>query len=186
MERILLFFFGVQITHALALARPVVSLASVAYQSARNVVQIQDSPGKGLGAFCLAPIRSGAWVGEYKGELLTTLQVQVRYWNLGKRQVADRRWIKSRQKRHQGRSGDYLFEMGDELYLDGEDTDMSSWCRFMNHAAEESPTCNVETRFSRQTCEGETVVPPRLWFVALRDIAVGEEMLYDYGDSYWD
>jgi hypothetical protein len=159
----------------------------MACQSAATVAQIQDSPGKGLGAFCSpTPILSGSWVGEYQGELLTSTQVQARYWKQGKRQVADRRWIKSRQKRNQGKSGDYLFEMGDELYLDGEDTDKSSWCRFMNHASENSSTCNVETRFSRQKWEGETVVPPRLWFVALRDIAVGEEMLYDYGDSYWD
>ena len=26
---------------------------------------------------------------------------------------------------------------------------------------------------------------PRVWFVAIRDIEVGEELLYDYGDEYW-
>jgi SET domain-containing protein len=35
--------------------------------------------------------------------------------------------------------------------------------------------------------EGEMkVVQPRLWFVAMRDIESGEELSYDYGDSYWD
>jgi SET domain-containing protein len=29
-------------------------------------------------------------------------------------------------------------------------------------------------------------VQPRLWFVAIRDIEQGEELSYDYGDSYWD
>jgi SET domain-containing protein len=27
---------------------------------------------------------------------------------------------------------------------------------------------------------------PRVWFVSTRPIAAGEELLFDYGDNYWD
>lgn len=167
---------------------------------------------------------SGCWIGEYKGELHTRTEVESRYqWetktnsrkNHNKKsntKVDVRRWRKSRKNRHQGLSGDYLFDMGDGLFLDGEDTDVSSWCRFMNHAPEtvslssgngngdenngndvddatriNNSRCNVETKCSRLSYEEDgTRVLPVLWFVARRDILSGEELLYDYGDSYWE
>ena len=49
------------------------------------------------------------------------------------RNAREIRWVKSRSKRCQGLSGDCLFDMGDDLYSDEEDVDVSSWCRFMNH-----------------------------------------------------
>ncbi|KAL3920338.1 MAG: hypothetical protein SGARI_006967 [Bacillariaceae sp.] len=162
-----------------------------------NGIDIRKTKTKGLGA-----IKAGDWIGEYKGEILTRAQVEARYWDKRKCQTADRRWKKSRKQRRQGLSGDYLFDMGDDLFLDAEDTDVGSWCRFMNHANERddngdqeisySRICNVETKCSRlSSCEKdgnngqEETVMPRLWFIARRDIAVGEELLYDYGDDYW-
>lgn len=167
--------------------RPVLSSTCFAVQSARKSgTCIKDSEGKGLGAYTETPILSGAWVGEYKGELLTLDQVQSRYWGSRKKNAADRRWIRSRKQRNQGLTGDYLFDMGDDLYIDGEDTDISSWCRFMNHASEDMQQCNVETRHTGQIWDGTEMIQPRLWYVSMRDIQVGEELLYDYGDSYWD
>jgi SET domain-containing protein len=158
------------------------------YQDAiKHGIRIQETKTKGLGAFAGSSISAGAWVGDYTGEILTNKQVDARYWDKRKKVYADRQWIKSRTKREQGISGDYLFDMGDNLYLDGEDSDVSSWCRFMNHASEDSESrlCNVETKFSRLVQDGNTVIQPRLWFVALRDVESGEELLYDYGGSYW-
>lgn len=171
----------------------------------KNGIAIRKTKTKGLGAFVgvrTGSIKAGDWIGEYKGEILTRAQVEARYWEKRKCKPADRRWKKSRQQRQQGLSGDYLFDMGDDLFLDAEDTDVGSWCRFMNHASEIKTTggddgqdtysriCNVETKCSRLLyCEdgsnGQDVVMPRLWFIALRDIAVGEELLYDYGEDYW-
>ena len=169
--------------------RPVLSPTCFALQSARESrTCIKESEGKGLGAYTETLILSGAWVGEYKGEILTLDQVKSRYWGTRKKQAADRRWIRSRKQRNQGLTGDYLFDMGDNLFIDGEDADVSSWCRFMNHASEDTcmQKCNVETRHSSQIWDGTKMIQPRLWYVALRDIQVGEELLYDYGDSYWD
>lgn len=171
-----------------AFTRPILSKACFAHQNAvENGISIEETEKKGLGAFAGSNMLAGAWVGEYQGEILTEKEVDARYWEKRKKVYADRQWIKSRTKRQQGITGDYLFEMGDKLYLDGEDADVSSWCRFMNHAPENcnSGLCNVETRFSRQTKDGNKIVQPKLWFLALRDIQAGEELLYDYGDSYW-
>jgi SET domain-containing protein len=170
--------------------RPVLSVSSFAYRSASEAgnIFIGETKDKGLGAFTLAPILNGTNVGAYEGELLTRPQVEARYWSTRKCKVEDRRWIKSRKQRNQGISGDYLFDMDSDLYIDGEDADKSSWCRFMNHASKsKTNACNVETRCTRLMMgdEGE-ILQPRLWFVAIRDIEQGEELSYDYGDSYWD
>ena len=167
--------------------RPILPLTSFAYCSAaESGISISDNTnGKGLGAFAGTAILSGAWIGEYEGELLTRKDVEARYWKKRKILANDRRWIKSRTIRSQGISGDYLFDMGDDLYIDGEDADKSTWCRFMNHASTELRECNVETRNTRQIWDGEKIVEPRLWFVATRNIEKGEELLYDYGEFYW-
>mmetsp|Transcript_9321 Transcript_9321/g.14402 ORF Transcript_9321/g.14402 Transcript_9321/m.14402 type:complete len:232 (+) Transcript_9321:48-743(+) len=167
--------------------RPILSLTSFSHCSAKDAdIDIQKTEKKGMGAFALAPVLSGEYVGEYSGELLTLKEVESRYWKTRKRTKFDRRWIKSRSQRNQGTSGDYLFDMGDDLFIDGEDADVSTWCRFMNHAPGTTNECNLETRCTRKMWDGEKNVPPRLWFVAIRDVKVGEELLYDYGDAYWD
>lgn len=150
--------------------------------------------------FATKRILEGDFVGEYEGELLTAHQVEARYWSLRNKKPADRRWIKSRKQRRMGLTGDYLFELGSDVFLDGEDADVSGWCRFMNHAKEGKQACNVETKCQRpmedywDTCKRQQrdqplesqTDRPKLWFVALRDIDEGEELSYDYGDSYWD
>ena len=169
--------------------RPPLNPTCVSLVSAsQDHIRILDSPGKGYGAYSAIRIPSGAWVGEYIGEVLEVEQVKSRYWNTIEtttNTMKDREeWIHSRIHRNQGFSGDYLFDVGDDLYIDGEDTDVSNWCRFINHA--EDDECNLETRCSRQIWNGNEMVPPRLWFVARRDIAQGEELLFDYGDRYWN
>mmetsp|Transcript_47869 Transcript_47869/g.116461 ORF Transcript_47869/g.116461 Transcript_47869/m.116461 type:complete len:305 (-) Transcript_47869:449-1363(-) len=141
---------------------------------------------KGLGAYAMTSILKGQLVGEYQGEILTRLEVEARYWDLRKRRTKDRRWVKSRLTRNVGMTGDYLFDMDDDLFIDGEDAFVSGWCRFMNHAHESSTECNVETRSTKQIWNGTHYLPPRLYFWATRDIEVGEELSYDYGDEYWD
>jgi len=204
--------------------RPILSSQCHAMVDATmNGIVIRDTKTiKGFGAFTTSTILEGAWIGEYAGELLTKREVETRYWNdessdrdedtssnnadgnkkkKKKAKISDRRWIKSRKERNQGLTGDYLFDMGDDLFLDAEDSDWSSWCRFMNHAPEvilkgdkagrENLECNVETKFTSQSVMTDdlsghkTIMQPRLWFIARRDIENGEELLYDYGDSYW-
>jgi len=185
--------------HAEALANPVgrPKLAKDCHSlldAESNGIAIRNTKSKGMGAFLgygTTEIKAGQFLGEYKGEFMTGKEVEARYWGTRKMKTADRRWRKSRKQRQQGLSGDYLFDMGDDIFLDAEDADVSSWCRFMNHASEvdQDSCCNVETMFSPLRCndgnENGEMEMPRLWFVARRDIVSGEELLYDYGDSYW-
>lgn len=65
-------------------------------------------------------------------------------------------------------------------YIDGEDPDLSSWCRFINHCSEaKSARCNLEPK-----CDGFRCL---VWFEARRDIGEGEELAFDYSEHYrWD
>lgn len=81
-------------------------------------------------------------------------------------------------------SGDYAIGItlpdGVHVYLDAQDLLSSKHARFMNHA-EHAPTRN---------CECWTITPPtidhvRAMIFASRDLAVGEELCWDYGADYW-
>lgn len=69
---------------------------------------------------------------------------------------------------------------GVQVYLDAQDPSSSKHARYMNHAEDEP----------RRNCECWTLTPPmvgevRALLFASRDLAVGEEMCWDYGDEYW-
>jgi len=166
--------------------RPVIPKNSFANLSARkDGIDICLAPnGKGLGAFSTVPIAKGDVLGEYFGETLTTKEVEGRYWNLRKENKHDRKWRNSRKRRNQGISGDYLFDMGNDLFIDGEDADVSSWCRFANHADPGNNDCNVEVR-ARQDMSENGDQSLHLYFIALADIEKGVELQYDYGEDYW-
>lgn len=143
-----------------------------------------------MGAFSTVAIEKGTTLGEYTGELLSRRQVEARYWGTRKENKKDRKWRQSRVRRNQGLSGDYLFDMGNDLFIDGEDADVSSWCRFANHADELDDSgqdvggaCNVEVRRRLSWDDDEEQL--RLFLVALRDIEPGTEICYDYGGDYW-
>ena len=61
-------------------------------------------------------------------------------------------------------------------YIDSFDESLSSWCRFINHAAENSSACNLSVRAD--------AFASLAWFEASRDIAAGEELCFDYGPEY--
>eukprot|EP00986_Skeletonema_menzelii_P010365 scaffold5047_cov127-Skeletonema_menzelii.AAC.9 len=175
-------------------SRPIIPSDSFAHQSGFvGGFEIRPAPdGKGMGAFSTVAIEKGTTLGEYTGEVLTRAEVEARYWGTRKESTNDRKWRKSRGRRNQGISGDYLFDMGNDLFIDGEDADVSSWCRFANHADElndsdegfDGGACNTEMirRLSWDEDESQQL---RLYMVALRDIEPQEEICYDYGGEYW-
>lgn len=178
--------------HQLPTPRPKISIDSFAHSTALddNIDILPAPDGKGMGAFTSVPILSGVCFGNYKGEYMTRKEVEARYWEKRKPNRHDRKWRNSRKRRNQGLTGDYMFELGDDIFLDGEDADVSSWCRFANHASPgdvegERDECNTVSMIITKTSEGELLASPELWFRALRDIDIGEEICYDYGGDYW-
>lgn len=120
------------------------------------------------------------------GEVMTTEVKDRRYLDSQKdlRQADDLEWENSRKERGQGITGAYLYGVTmpgdvDPIYIDAEDEYKSLWTRFLNHAS--PPGNNVNPKSIHQSYDGN----PRVWFVANRDIEVGEELCFDYGDDYW-
>ena len=185
--------------------RPIIPSDSFAHLSAiKDGIAILPAPnGKGMGAFAATFIAKGSTLGQYTGENLTRRQIEARYWGFSKKaNKHDRKWRNSRKRRNQGMSGDYLFDMGDDIFIDGEDADVSSWCRFANHSSPGIMACNIEARARRRQSPMAKIISGaekkgkdapteddeacHLYFVALRDIEAGTEICYDYGVEYWD
>ena len=68
---------------------------------------------------------------------------------------------------------------GRVAYIDCEDPNLSTWCRYINHAPDGDPACNAVPRCN--------AMEHLVWLEATRDIARGEEIQFDYGEQYkWD
>jgi hypothetical protein len=178
-----------------------VPMNTPARQSLPSNLSLQPIPGKGMGVIALEPISNGEYVGDYKGEVMSEEVKDRRYLPSLKDQQTeeDRQWVQSRLDRGQTVTGDYLYgislpnprgflvsrmqknddQEANRIYVDAEDEYESLWTRFINHAS--PPNNNLKPHDLHESWNGE----PRVWFVAKRDIEVGEELCFDYGDDYW-
>ena len=137
------------------------------------------------------PISKGEFIGEYKGEIFTEEVKDRRYLQSKTKTTEDEEWMQSRMDRDQTVTGCYVygitipptksnnFNTNQRIYVDAEDEYESLWTRFLNHASPPLNNCNPKS--VHESYNGE----PRVWFVASRDIEVGEELCFDYGDDYW-
>lgn len=172
-----------------------------ARQSLPPHLSLRSIPGKGLGVITNEPIAKGELVGNYEGELMTEEVKDRRYLSSLEHTLTDedRAWIQSRLDRGQTLTGCYLYgvsleeediykRFGQEeeddtppkrIYVDAEDEAESLWTRFLNHAS--PPLNNVNPKSVPESFDGL----PRVWFMANRDIAPGEELCFNYGDDYW-
>ncbi|KAK9823631.1 hypothetical protein WJX72_004345 [[Myrmecia] bisecta] len=111
---------------------------------------------RGNGAFAVEPIPAGTYLGDYEGEMLD----EAAYW-----------------QRYPSGVSDYCMRLDQEWTIDGreraQDTAAFSPCH-LNHSASRM---NVV----RQTSRRER----RVSFYTMRDLQAGEELLLDYGRTYW-
>lgn len=112
------------------------------------------------GLFAAQDIPKGTRVIEYVGHRLTKAQ-------------GYKRAVSWQEKAHGTRKGAvYVFELNKRYDIDGN----VPWnhARLINHSCE--PNCEAEVQRGH------------IWIVALRDIAAGEELTYDYGYDFdlWD
>ena len=168
-----------------------VPMDTPARQSLPAHLSLHPFPNKGLGVVTTIPISKGEFIGEYKGEIFTEEVKDRRYLPSKIKTSEDEAWIQSRIDRGQSLTGCYVygitipptksnnFETNQRIYVDAEDEYKSLWTRFLNHAKPPNNNCNPKS--VHESYNGE----PRVWFVATRDIEVGEELCFDYGDDYW-
>ncbi len=111
----------------------------------------------GSGLYATKPIPAGTRIIEYVGERIT-------------KKDSDRRDTARLARQELGEDGCvYVFEINQRYDIDGD----VKWntARLINHSCE--PNCETEN------------VRGRIWISAVRDIAAGEELNYDYGFD-WD
>ena len=118
-------------------------------------IKVAPSPGRGFGAFALRKFEAGTIVGDYSGEALTARDIAARYdrkvaWN-----IEDHLWSLSRESRGVSTTGNYIYRIDDDLFIDAEDPSASSWARFINH----SPEPNLQGKSLAKSYTGE----PRVW-----------------------
>ena len=126
--------------------------------AAEALVDVRAVEGKGFGVFSVEAIEEGAWVCSYDGVEATDDECDERYNVVG--------------------GGDYIFRLEDKshrsprgLVLDAANS--SHFSRYFNHAEEASLEAKV------------SAVDRRVDFFALRSVAAGEELCFDYGVEYW-
>ncbi|KAG1659490.1 hypothetical protein FOA52_015332 [Chlamydomonas sp. UWO 241] len=122
----------------------------------RTSVIVRLTPDRGNGAFAAAPIPAGSHICDYEGELLDRAQYFARYGD--------------------GVS-DFAATLDDEYVLDSvgivADTEKFSAVH-INHSRAGHNVVRYYDRGKR-----------RIAFFTERDIAPGEELLFDYGRNYW-
>ncbi len=110
--------------------------------------------GRGVYAACIIP--SDTRVIEYTGERITKTEARLR---------------EQQRLARQKRGGDdcvYIFDLNKKWDLDGRST--RNLARLINHSC--TPNCRAET------------IRGRVWIIARREIAAGEEITFDYGFPY--
>jgi hypothetical protein len=110
--------------------------------------------GRGVYARCAIPYDTR--IIEYTGERITKTEAKKR---------------EAQRLERQRRGGDscvYIFDLNKRHDLDGRSGKNSA--RLINHSC--APNCRAET------------IRGRVWIIARRDIAVGEELTFDYGFPY--
>ena len=121
-------------------------------------IEARSSSIHGSGVYARVAIAAEVVITEYTGEIVDLAEAE--------RRERDRQARAARGEEH----CDYLYIVDDARVIDGRDS--GNVARLINHACE--PNC-----FSEVT-EG------RVWIVAGRDIAAGEELSNDYGYPFRD
>ena len=102
-----------------------------------------------------------------------------------------RRWRAGRTRRGVGVTGCYVYSAGPNptsgrlTFIDAEDPQLSNWTRFINHSYR-WPNLEDEVSWPEDAeARNAEEKPPIVSFRAIVDISPGEELLFDYGRSFF-
>lgn len=115
--------------------------------------EIRESPIHGRGLYAIRNIPEGMRIIEYVGEKIT------------KTESNRRGWVQFERAQKTGEAGVYLFVLNKRHDIDGN----VPWnaARLINHSCD--PNCEAQ------------IIRGKIWIMALRDIAEGEELFFNYG-----
>jgi hypothetical protein len=120
---------------------------------ARTLIETRNSPIHGRGVYARVAIVRGTRVVEYTGKRISKAE-----------SIRRERARLARQARGED-SCVYIFNLNQRHDLDGRSS--KNIARLINHSCD--PNCRAET------------IRGRIWIIARRDIAKGEELSFDYG-----
>lgn len=121
-------------------------------------IERRNSPIHGNGVFAKVPLRKGEPIVEYKGKLITHAE-------------ADRKYHGDLQSGHT-----FLFTLNEKWIVDGNRE--ANIARWINHSCDPNAIAFVHEHKSGRKKKEKVIIE------ALRDIAEGEEITYDYGFEF--
>ena len=165
--------------------------------TANGLVRIAacSSPEKGMGAFAAQPLAPGLEIGRYSGEVLTLGEMITRYGGGGDTDSPfefdaaneQAQWVAERAARGVGVTGTYLFNAGvcpisrKTVLVDAEDPQVANFTRYINHSVHKA---NLIVTYEVLPTAEDGPGEPLIRFLTDRQIMVGEELLFDYGDGF--
>lgn len=149
------------------------SFAPKAIVDVGSGISIRESPGKGKGAFAARHLPAGSYLGQYTGIMRTPEA--------------------AREAFERGETSSNYFATiengpgGQPLVVDAEDASTAAWPRYINHSRQRVNCRNTELNLPLDLPGGLVLgkVSLGLYVQTMRDIAADEELLIDYGDSYF-
>ena len=127
--------------------------------SPHDAIAARHSDIHGHGVYAQRAIAAGEFITEYTGEHISLTEA-------AQREHARQ----TRAAQGAAESSDYLYIVDDETAIDGRHS--ANIARLINHACE--PNCRSD------------VIGDRVWIIATRDIAVGDEITFDYCYTFKD
>ncbi|KAF4626648.1 hypothetical protein G7Y89_g11511 [Cudoniella acicularis] len=124
----------------------------------RLIIGESQLEGTGFGLYMAEPARKGEFLSEYTGEVISNNEAERRGI------IYDRKLLS------------FLFDLNNEWAVDA--ARLGNKARFINHSDSEENGLNCEAKIC--LVNGEH----RIKFIALRDIVVGEELLFNYGKKF--
>ncbi|KAL3940489.1 MAG: hypothetical protein SGBAC_004987 [Bacillariaceae sp.] len=129
-------------------------------------VQQSTIPNAGMGLFAGTNLAKSTFLFNYEGEVLNEEEYFLRYPRGDGRYVA------------QVDTGCFSLLGSQPIYIDGIDPEQSNLARYMNSASGEK--ANVYWKKQHFGAQAGA-----MHFYASREIQKGEELFFDYGDTYW-
>jgi len=132
--------------------------------------------GVGFGAYITEPAKKGDYLGDYVGEVSCSLSSNIYFERHLTSQVITFKESERRAITYERKDSSFLFDLNSDWTIDA--ARQGNKTRYINHASNEQQglNCSAKVVF----VNGEH----RIKFVALRNINVGEELLFDYGKKF--